>query len=65
MRAEVQRVAGEAERDRLIASAIHAGHCCASQTMACHLLVLLANCAKAIDEVGAAADVLTGVDWTP
>ena len=59
--AEVQRVACVAERDGLVAGAIHAGHCCASQTMACHLLILLANFATAIDGVGATADVLTGV----
>ena len=58
---EVQRVAGVAERDGLVASAIHAGHPWTTQPMASHLLILLANFAKAIDGVGAAADVLARV----
>ena len=57
----MQRVAGVAERDSLVARAIHAGHRCTTQPMASHLLILLANFAKAIDGVGAAADVLARV----
>ena len=59
--AEVQRVACVAERDGLVAGAIHAGHRWTTQPMASHLLILLANFAKAIDGVGATADVLAGV----
>jgi hypothetical protein len=40
---EVQSVARVAERDGLVASAIHAGHRGTTQSMACHLLILLAN----------------------
>lgn len=56
--AQVQRVARVAERNSLIASAIHAGRRGATQPMACHLLIPLSNFAESFKGIGAAADVL-------
>ena len=59
--AEVNGVAFCAQRNGLVTSAICTARLSASKTFASNLLILLFAPAKAINESGAAADVVAGV----
>ena len=56
-------VACGAQHDSLITRAVGAARLSASKALASHLLICLLDLPKAVDGVGAAADVFTCVQW--